>query len=120
RRVPPHHHAHYLQHKERAREFVHERLVFWNTHYGFSYGKVAIRNQSSRWGSCSSKHNLNFNYRIIFLSPELADYIIVHELCHLEVFSHAPHFWDLVARTIPEYLYLKKQLANVRFSHHVI
>lgn len=96
--------AHYLSHKERARAFVHERLEYWSTHYGCSYGRVAIRNQRTRWGSCSSKQNLNFNYRIVFLPPHLADYIIVHELCHLLELNHGPQFWAHVARTCPEYV----------------
>ena len=95
--------AHYLAHREKARALVHERLEYWNMHYGCSYGRVAIRDQRTRWGSCSSKQNLNFNYRIIFLPPHLADYIIVHELCHLLELNHGPQFWTCVARTMPTY-----------------
>lgn len=95
--------AHYRAHKERARALVHERLEYWSMHYGCSYGRVAIRDQRTRWGSCSSKQNLNFNYRIVFLASHLADYIIVHELCHLLELNHGPQFWEHVARTMPEY-----------------
>lgn len=96
--------AHYRTHRERARALVHERLEHWSTHYECSYGRVAIRDQRTRWGSCSSKQNLNFNYRIIFLPPHLADYIIVHEVCHLLELNHGPQFWALVARACPEYV----------------
>lgn len=106
--------AQYQAHKEAARSFVHARLEVLNAQYGFVYGKVAIRDQKSRWGSCSSKKNLNFNYRILFLPSALADYIIVHELCHLGEFNHSPAFWRLVARVIPDHVSLRRQLATVR------
>lgn len=93
---------HYLLHKESARKLVHEKLEHWNSFYNFTYNKVAIRSQRTRWGSCSSKGNLNFNYKIIFLSPELQDYLIVHELCHLQEMNHGPNFWSLVEKTIPD------------------
>lgn len=65
--------------KKAARVFVHHRLLVLNELYGFTYNKVAIRNQRTRWGSCSKKGNLNFNYRVASLPFHLADYIIVHE-----------------------------------------
>lgn len=94
---------HYADHKEAARALCHERLAYWNTLYNLSYNRVSIRNTRSRWGSCSSKRNLNFNYRILFLPPELQDYLIVHELCHLQEMNHAAGFWSLVAQQIPDY-----------------
>lgn len=94
---------HYREHKEAARVLVHERLSALNASYNFAYNRVAIRDTRSRWGSCSQKKNLNFNYRIIFLPPHLADYLIVHELCHLAEFNHGPRFWALVAEAVPEY-----------------
>jgi predicted metal-dependent hydrolase len=105
--------AHYRAHKERARALVHERLAYWSAHYECSYGRVAIRDQRTRWGSCSSKQNLNFNYRIVFLPPHLADYIIVHELCHLKVFNHSPTFWNLVAETAPNYKACRMELKKI-------
>jgi len=101
---------HYILHKERARALVHERLSHWNQFYSHTYNRVTIRNQRSRWGSCSSKQNLNFNYRIIFLPQELVDYIIVHELCHLAEFNHSQNFWSHVARTLPDYASRRAQL----------
>jgi predicted metal-dependent hydrolase len=109
-RLDPHH---FNVHKEQARAFVHERLAYWNQFYQYSYGKVAIRNQSSRWGSCSAHGNLNFNYRIALLPLELADYVIVHELCHLKEFNHSPRFWALVAQTMPDYHARKQALARM-------
>lgn len=93
----------YLKLKEYARSMVHRRLEKYAQIYGFKYNSVAIRNQKTRWGSCSSKGNLNFNYKIIFLPQRHADYIIVHELCHLREFNHGKRFWNLVAQTFPDY-----------------
>lgn len=106
--------AEYLKHREAARALVATRIEALNAVYGFSYGKVAIRNQRSRWGSCSKKGNLNFNYRIVLLSPQLADYIIVHELCHLKEFNHSNNFWNLVAVACPEYATLRAELKKIR------
>lgn len=100
----------YLELKERARQLVHNRLEKFNKVYNFTYKGVAIRNQKTRWGSCSSKGNLNFNYKIALLPPRHADYIIVHELCHLKEFNHSKRFWNLVAKTIPEYEKIVAQL----------
>lgn len=95
--------AAYTKHKESARALVHRKLAEHNAHYAFTFGKVAIRNQRTRWGSCSKKGNLNFHYRITLLPDHLADYLIVHELCHLAEFNHSKKFWALVAQTIPDY-----------------
>ncbi len=103
----------YLTYKEAARALVHRRLIELNAHYGFVYHRVAIKNMTSRWGSCSQKKNLNFNYRILFLPAHLQDYIIVHELCHLKVFNHSQVFWDLVAETAPDYKACRRELRKV-------
>ena len=107
---------HYLRYKEAARELVKERLAYFNQFYGFSLQRLAIRNQRTRWGSCSKKGNLNFNYRILFLPPALADYLIVHELCHLKEFNHSARFWALVQQMIPEYKTTRRALRNIAVS----
>jgi predicted metal-dependent hydrolase len=104
----------YIEQKEQARLLVKNRLDFWNLHYKFKYGRVSIRNQRSRWGSCSSKGNLNFNFRIVTLPPHLVDYIIVHELCHRGEFNHSQKFWDLVSETQPDYEKLVMELRKIR------
>ena len=110
--------AHYKAHKEFARTLVHQKLTSFNLHYKFTYNKVAIRNQRSRWGSCSKRGNLNFHYRIVLLPEHLQDYLIVHELCHLEMFNHSKNFWALVAETIPDHAARRKELiAHGRKQH---
>lgn len=112
---------HYEEHKERARALVHEKLAHWNWYYNCTYNRVAIKNLRSRWGSCSSKGNLNFNYRIVFLPEALFDYIVVHELCHLIEFNHSITFWEHVARTIPDHHELKNVLRTIpsNYAHEV-
>lgn len=96
--------------KEQARVLVHARLAQFNEYYKCSIGRVSIRDQVSRWGSCARGGNLNFNFRLVLIAPELADYVIVHELCHIKQLNHSPQFWALVAQTIPDYKARQKQL----------
>ena len=103
----------YVEHKEVALSLVHARLEHFNQHYGFAYNRVFIRDTSSRWGSCSSKRNLSFSYKIVHLPAELADYIIVHELCHLKEMNHSPRFWALVAQMVPNYAECRTKLRKV-------
>ena len=105
-------HTDYLEHKNRAYELAHERVRFYNEMYGFSFNKIFIKNQKTRWGSCSCKQNLNLNYKIVFLPQKHQDYIIVHELCHLREFNHSKKFWALVEKALPNYLDIKKELRN--------
>jgi len=102
--------AEHAAYKEQAFGLVQERLIHFNTLYNFTYHRISIRNQSSRWGSCSRRGNLSFNYRITLLPPELADYIIIHELCHLGEFNHSKKFWNLVALTVPNWPKLRMEL----------
>lgn len=101
---------HYHQHKPLAEKLIRERLFYWSNLLNLPVKKVAIRNQKTRWGSCSSRGNLNFNYKIIFLPVCLMDYIIVHELCHLKELNHSKKFWQLVEKQIPNYRDLIRDL----------
>ena len=105
-------HKDYLENKDKAFVLVSKRVGFYNKIYGFSFNKIFIKNQKTRWGSCSRKQNLNFNYKIVFLPQEHQNYIIVHEICHLKEFNHSRKFWALVEKTFPNYLDIKKELRN--------
>jgi len=102
--------AEYLRERERAREFIASRIAVLNADGHFSFGDIRIKNQKTCWGSCSVKGNLNFNYKILFLPPAVADYVIAHELCHLKQMNHSPKFWNLVSELVPNYNELKKEL----------
>jgi len=101
---------HYLEHKELTRSLVQQRIEHYNQHYKFGFNRIAIKNQRRCWGSCSSLKNLNFNYKLYFLPAHLQDYIVVHELCHLQELNHGEHFWSLVEQKIPNYKEAIQQL----------
>ena len=96
--------------KEQARARILERVAFYTEHYGTSYRSFSVRNQKSRFGSCSARGHLSFNYRLLFLPPHLLDYVVVHEVCHLRELNHSRRFWALVAETIPDYHLRKREL----------
>lgn len=77
---------------------------------GVQPGRIAIREQRSRWGSCSDRGNLNFNWKLMLAPPEALEYVVIHELCHLIEFNHSAKFWRLVAGRMPEYEQPKKWL----------
>jgi predicted metal-dependent hydrolase len=111
--VPKRSQAIYELHKEDARALVHAKIAQFNSFYQHTIKKVFIKNHRSRWGSCSSKGNLNFNYRLVHLPEHLADYVVVHELCHLKCFNHSADFWTLVAQALPDYKKLRAELRKV-------
>lgn len=108
--------AEYMSLKEKARRVITERLNSLNAVYHFSYKSISIRKQKTRWGSCSRQGALSFNYRLIFFSPQVMDYVITHELCHLQEFNHSANFWRLVARAIPDYKARRQELKNKNFA----
>ncbi|MFH1611919.1 MAG: SprT family zinc-dependent metalloprotease [bacterium] len=108
-----HSHQNYSDCQEKALIFVNRRIKKYNSDNRFAFNKINIKNQKTRWGSCSQKGNLNFNYKIIFLPIKIADYIIIHELCHLKEFNHSQKFWNLVAEITPDYLDIRKKLNSL-------
>lgn len=107
----------YLENRDKALSFVTERANFFNKIYNFSFNSISIKNQRTRWGSCSGKGNLNINYKILFLPAKIQDYIIVHEICHLKEFNHSKKFWGLVRKALPNYLDIKKELRNLELFY---
>jgi predicted metal-dependent hydrolase len=103
---------HYKQNKESAREIITKRVQYWTQIMGLSYNRLSIRHTNTRWGSCSSKRNLNFSYKLMFLEPELMDYIIIHELAHLVEMNHSKRFWNIVETYCEDYLELRFKLQN--------
>ena len=86
-----------------ALEYLPARVGELADVYGFRYQKIRVKNQKTRWGSCSSMGNINLNLRLM-MAPEAAiDYVIVHELCHLRILNHSPAFWSLVETCLPDY-----------------
>ena len=86
------------------------RVRTWAEKIGVRYGRITIRNQQTRWGSCSSKGNLNFNCLLMLCPEEIRDYIIVHELCHRLEMNHSPRFWAEVEKQLPDYRQQQKWL----------
>lgn len=88
---------------EKALEYIPKRVSYFAKQIGVTYGKITIRNQKTRWGSCSSKGNLNFNCLLMLTPPEVIDYVVVHELCHRKEMNHSEAFWAEVEKVIPDY-----------------
>ncbi|MFM2414664.1 MAG: hypothetical protein RI911_357 [Candidatus Parcubacteria bacterium] len=103
----------YSQNKEQARSFVASALSQYKKQ--FSWKRIRITNTKTRWGSCSTRGTLSFNWRIILLRPELQQYLIVHELCHTLHHNHSPAFWSAVAQLRPEYKKERAALKQYRF-----
>ena len=99
--------------KIQARDIAAAHLAYFNRHYRYNYKTIRIGAQKSRWGSCSHTGTISFNYKIAVLPLHLANYIIVHELCHVGEMNHSKRFWDLVAQTIPDYMAYRKELRNL-------
>jgi predicted metal-dependent hydrolase len=98
--------------KKQAHSFIRERVQECAAYYGVTPGRISVRAQKSRWGSCSQHGNLSFNYKIVLLPERLAAYIIAHEVCHIRQFDHSKKFWDLVALQFPDHRKLRAQLRN--------
>ena len=96
--------------QKRGRQVFAERAAHFAPLVGVRYGRISVRRQRSKWGSCSGKGNLNFNWKLIMAPPPVLDYVVIHELCHLWEFNHSPRFWSLVEQQMPEYRVWKKWL----------
>ncbi|MEK7103104.1 MAG: M48 family metallopeptidase, partial [Patescibacteria group bacterium] len=90
------------------------KIQYFNEYYNHPHTSVRIKDIRTKWGSCSSKGNLNFNYKLQFLPTHLIDYIVVHELCHLKQLNHGKEFWNLVIQCIPDAHDRKKELLKTQ------
>ena len=88
---------------EKASKYIPERVAYFAKLVGVTYGRITIRNQKTRWGSCSSRGNLNFNCLLMLTPPEVIDYLVVHELCHRKQMNHSKAFWSEVEKVLPDY-----------------
>ena len=93
-----------------ARQDITRRVAKFAPIVGVDHGRITIRAQKSRWGSCSRKGNLNFNCLLMLCPEEVRDYVVVHELCHRKELNHSPRFWNEVAQIIPSYIESQKWL----------
>ena len=89
--------------KKEARRVFPERAAYYAPLIGVRYGKIFVRAQKTKWGSCSSEGNLSFNYLLLLAPPEVLDSVVVHELCHLKEMNHSARFYAQVLRVFPEY-----------------
>ena len=99
--------------REQARDKFIERVSYYSKVIGVDYGMIRIKEQKGCFGSCSSKGNLNFNLRCILAPPEILDYVVVHELCHLKYFNHSDQFWNLVRTVLPDFKERRKWLKEM-------
>ena len=97
----------------RMKERFLERVRHYSGLMGITFGRITVRNQKTRWGSCSEKGNLNFNYLLYFLPKELLDYVVVHELAHRRHMNHSGEFWAEVEKYFPEYTECRKKLKKI-------
>ena len=95
---------------EKALIYIPERVRYYAPLVGVTYGRITIRNQRTRWGSCSSKGNLNFNCLLMLAPAKVIDSVVVHELCHLKEMNHSKKFYDEVLRVFPDYYTCHKWL----------
>ena len=109
--------------RQAAREHFAGRCRPYLPFTGGSYSRITVRDQKTRWGSCSSTGTLSFNYRLMFAPPRVLDYVVIHELCHLTHMNHSREFWNLVASVMPEYKihrnWLKEHGQELHIENHM-
>lgn len=105
---------------DQAMQIIPDKVRFYAEKIGVDYGRVTIRNQKTRWGSCSAKGNLNFNCLLMLAPEDVLDYVVIHELCHRKEMNHSPRFWSEVAKIMPDYknskIWLKENGGDITTS----
>lgn len=102
---------------ETAKQHLAPQIELLAKTYQFNFKQLGFRHQKTLWGSCTNKHSINLNCKLLFLPPEVVRYVLIHELCHTVHFDHSEKFWQLVSRFEPDYINLRKLL---RQSNHLI
>jgi len=102
--------------REHAKTYLLARLDELAIKYGFKYNKVTIRNQKTRWGSCSGNNNINLNMQLINILPKLINYVILHELVHTKIKNHSPLFWGSLDRYVGNAKAIDKELKKYSLS----
>ncbi|MBD5489105.1 MAG: M48 family metallopeptidase [Lachnospiraceae bacterium] len=95
-----------------AKEYFPKRVAHFQQFTGGSYNRITIRDQKTRWGSCSARGTLSFNWRLMLAPPAILDYVVVHELCHLTHMNHSAAFWQKVESVYPDYRTARKWLKD--------
>ncbi len=108
--LPQYSEADIMAMKKRAAVILKEKTEYFAKIIGVDYNRISIRNQKTRFGSCSSKGNLNYNCKLVLMPEEIQDYVVVHELCHRKEMNHSPAFWKEVERVMPDYKVRRKWL----------
>lgn len=98
--------------KDEAKRVIPDRLKYYAGIMGVTFGKITIKNQKTRWGSCSSKGNLNFNCLLMLTPDKVRDYVVIHELCHLKQMNHSKMFWAEVEKVMPDYKVYRQWLSR--------
>lgn len=98
------------RYRDAAKDYIPKRVEYYHQFTGGSYQKITIRDQKTRWGSCSSNGTLSFSFRLMMAPPRVLDYVVVHELCHLKHMNHSKEFWNMVENILPDYKEHRKWL----------
>ena len=98
---------------EKAKKILPERVKYYACLMGVTYGRITIREQKTRWGSCSGRGNLNFNWKLTLMPNELLDYVVVHELAHRTEMNHSRNFWRIVEQVLPDYQERRRRLKEM-------
>ena len=105
-----------IKKREHARIFIENRIGYFNKFYNFEINRIAIKNTSTRWGSCSSKNNINLNINLVTLPEQLQDYVLLHELVHTKHKNHGKAFWMELDRLVGNAKELRKEMRKYRLT----